>query len=117
MISHPQLALEAAIETVVLVLSAPGEYADHTRQASEVAVTERQIVELNLPTRPTKKSDSRSKNWNGDDSVELDAIPPNLLRQLVRDAIERHTTPERLASSRQQKHLNAMPHRPSCGSD
>ena len=39
MISHPQLALEAAIETAVLVLSAPGEYADHTRQASEVMRT------------------------------------------------------------------------------
>jgi hypothetical protein len=38
-ISHPQVALEAAIETVVLVLSAPGEYADHARQASEVVRT------------------------------------------------------------------------------
>jgi hypothetical protein len=36
------------------------------------------------------------KNWSGD-SVELDAIPPDLLRSLVRDAIERHITPHRLA--------------------
>jgi hypothetical protein len=61
-----------------------------------LAVTERQIVEWNLPTRPTKASDSRAKRWKGD-SVELDAIPPNLLRQLVRDAIERHISPARLA--------------------
>jgi hypothetical protein len=62
----------------------------------KLAVTERQIFEWNLPTRPTKASDSRAKRWKGD-SVELDAIPPNLLRQLVRDAIERHIAPERLA--------------------
>jgi hypothetical protein len=63
---------------------------------TKLAVTERQIVEWRLPTRSTKKTDSRAKRWKGD-SVELDAIPPNLLRQLVRDAIERHITPTRLA--------------------
>jgi hypothetical protein len=63
---------------------------------TKLAVTERQIVEWSLPTRPTKTSDSRAKRWKGD-SVELDAISPNLLRQLVRDAIEQHITPERLA--------------------
>ena len=62
----------------------------------KLAVTVRQIAEWHLPTRPTKASDSRSKRWAGD-SVELDAIPPDHLRQLVRNAIERHITPERLA--------------------
>jgi hypothetical protein len=62
----------------------------------KLAVTPWQIAEWNLPTRPTKASDSRAKHWAGN-SVELDAIPPDLLRQLVRDAIERHISPERLA--------------------
>ena len=62
----------------------------------KLAVTARQITEWHLPTRPTKASDSRSKHWAGD-LVELDAIPPDHLRQLVRNAIERHITPERLA--------------------
>jgi hypothetical protein len=62
----------------------------------KLAVTKAQIVQLKLPTRPTKKSDSRAKRWLGD-SVELDAIPPDYLRQLVRNAIERHISPERLA--------------------
>jgi hypothetical protein len=61
-----------------------------------LAVTEQQILDWNLPTRPTKKSDSRAKNWTGD-SVELDAIEPNRLRQIVREAIERHISPNRLA--------------------
>lgn len=54
-----------------------------------VAVLPRQIREWKLPTRPTKKSDSRAKSWNGP-SVELDAIPANRLRNLVRNSIEQH---------------------------
>ena len=54
-----------------------------------LAVTPEQIVEWNLPTRPTKKSDTRSKNF-GEISVELDAIEPNRLRRLVQQAIEQH---------------------------
>ena len=54
-----------------------------------VAVTPSQIKKWGLPTRPTKTTDSRSRNF-GDISVELDAIPPDQLRQLVQFAIERH---------------------------
>jgi hypothetical protein len=42
-----------------------------------------------LPTRPTKSTDPRSKNF-GAISVELDAIEPNQFRTLVQEAIERH---------------------------
>jgi hypothetical protein len=62
-------------------------YADVTFE--RVAVTPQQIEELSLPTRPTKKKDSRSKNFKGE-SVEVDAIPPHTLRELVRDCITRH---------------------------
>ena len=48
-----------------------------------------QIADLQLPTRPTKRTDSRSKGFS-DVSVELDAIPPDILRTLVRDTIELH---------------------------
>jgi hypothetical protein len=58
-----------------------------------VAVTERQIIELNLPTRPTKKTDSRSKKFKGE-SVEVDSIPSAILRQLARDRITRHIDPD-----------------------
>ena len=54
-----------------------------------IAVTEEQIDEWDLPTRPTKKSDTRSKAF-GDISVELDAIEPNRLRAIVQEAIEYH---------------------------
>jgi len=63
-----------------------------------IAVTPEQIVMLNLPTRPTKTTDSRSRDFIGK-SVEVDAIPPSLLRTFARDCIERHIDKNLLARS------------------
>jgi hypothetical protein len=60
-----------------------------------VAVTRDQIQGLKLPTRPTKESDSRSRNFEGE-SVEVDAIPPSTLRLMVRQCIEAHIDQEEL---------------------
>jgi hypothetical protein len=66
------------------------EFAPHAEIHFErVAVKVEQIEQWDLPTRPTKQSDSRSKNFKGD-SVEVDAIPPQQLRQLVHDCIVQH---------------------------
>jgi hypothetical protein len=54
-----------------------------------VAVTPEQIAEWDLPTRPTKKTDTRSKRFVGE-SLEVDAIDPDTLRDLVRECIEQH---------------------------
>jgi hypothetical protein len=54
-----------------------------------IAVTEEQIASMKLPSRPTKMADARAKDWVGG-SVELDAIPPQALRGLVRDCIGWH---------------------------
>lgn len=62
-----------------------------------VAVTPEQIEQYDLPTRPTKKTDSRAKGWIGG-SVELDAIPPAELREIVQWCIERHIDAEALAA-------------------
>lgn len=64
-----------------------------------LAVDREQIDEHQLPTRPTKTTDSRARKFMrqyGTGSVELDAIPPATLRGLVRDCIERHMDPGRL---------------------
>lgn len=58
-----------------------------------IAVTPAQIQAWNLPTRPTKKTDSRAKTFKGD-SVELDAIPAKKLRELVNDCIAQHIDQE-----------------------
>jgi hypothetical protein len=60
-----------------------------------VAVTRDQIQGLKLPTRPTKESDSRSRNFEGE-SVEVDAIPPSTLRLMVRQCIEAYIDREQL---------------------
>lgn len=54
-----------------------------------VAVNEKQIIDLDLQTRPTKKTDSRAKNFKGE-SVEVDAIHPDLLREMVEECITQH---------------------------
>jgi hypothetical protein len=54
-----------------------------------IAVSPEQISRWNLPTRPTKKTDTRSKKFQGE-SVEVDAITPRTLRSLVRECVDRH---------------------------
>ena len=60
---------------------------DYYATLERIAVTRQQITAWDLPTRPTKKTDSRSKSFKGP-SVELDAIPPAKLRQFAEQVIE-----------------------------
>jgi hypothetical protein len=60
-----------------------------------VAVTRQQVEQWNLPTRPTKMTDTRAKKFIAT-SVELDAIPAAQLRQLVKECIERHVDKRQL---------------------
>lgn len=60
-----------------------------------VAVTPDQIEEWSLPLRPTKKSDTRAKNFQGG-SVEVDAIPPAKLRELAEERIVQHVDEHQL---------------------
>ena len=58
-----------------------------------LSVTMAQIADLDLPSRPTKDTDTRARKFKaefGTASVELDAVHPDTLRQIVRDAIEQH---------------------------
>jgi hypothetical protein len=69
-----------------------------------IAVTPEQVQQWKLPTRPTKKTDSRSKTFAGE-SVELDAIPPTTLRTLVREAIEQHIDSAQLVATKRTERL------------
>ena len=66
-----------------------------------LAVNPDQIRNWDLPSRPTKKTDTRQKQFyerfgEGTPSVELDAIPPNDLRELVENAILNHIDHDQL---------------------
>jgi hypothetical protein len=79
-----------------------------------IGVTEGQIKAWNLPTRPTKATDTRAKNF-GDVSVELDAIRPDMLRQLVETYIENHLPKHqfdvlRAAEESERKLLDLLAH-------
>lgn len=54
-----------------------------------VAVLPWQIEEWSLPTRPTKRSDSRCRDFDGE-SVEVDAISPSRLREICEGVIVQH---------------------------
>ena len=66
-----------------------------------LAVTTEQIERYNLPTEPTKKKDTRARAFGDKPSVELDAIPTPILRDLVRSAIEKHIDPAALQVTRE----------------
>lgn len=79
------------------------EFAPEAEIAFErVAVTEAQIELLRLPTRPTKTTDSRARTFKGR-SVEVDAVPPAILRQWARKCIERHIDPIKLAAIKREE--------------
>ncbi len=67
---------------------------------ARLAVTERQIRDMSLPTRPTKRTDSRSAAFGDGESVEVDAIPPTVLRRIVSSAITRHIDQHQLDITR-----------------
>lgn len=85
-----------------------------------LAVTPEQIEQWQLPTRPTKASDPRSAAWSGGGSVEVDAITPTKLRELVEQAITQHIDQEalrltRLAEEQERAGLYALKGRHSQG--
>jgi hypothetical protein len=63
---------------------------DHVSDApidfTSLAITDKQIEEWDLPSRPAKKSDPEAHKFTGP-AVELDAIPPDRMMLLVENAI------------------------------
>jgi hypothetical protein len=70
-----------------------------------IAVTPAQIHTYDLPIRATKKKDPRSKQWGDQPSVELDALPAPVLRNLVKTCIERHIDQEEWAMAKTVEQL------------
>jgi hypothetical protein len=64
-----------------------------------LAVTPEQIELYELPTRPTKPTDSRSAQFSGE-SVEVDAIPAGELRRILDDFLADFHDPDELSRLR-----------------
>lgn len=54
------------------------------------ALTKDQVIEMGLPPAPTKATDSRTASWDGLGQVELDAVKPELLVEMVKTAIDEY---------------------------
>jgi hypothetical protein len=55
--------------------------------SERVALTADQIDWYDLPTAPAKASDKRSRSWTGGETCQLEALSPDDLATVVRDAI------------------------------
>ena len=62
----------------------------------QIAVTEQQITDWNLPTREPKRKSAADKKWPHGFACELDAIPPDQLRDLVETYINLHLPQDKL---------------------
>jgi len=62
-----------------------------------LGLTLEQVHAMHLPTRTPKRNTAADRRWPHDIAAELDAIPPDDLRELVRDAIEHHLPAHQLA--------------------
>ena len=63
---------------------------------TRLAVSEGQIKAWSLPTRAPKRESTADRRWPYDYACELDAIEPDRLRSIVRDAIRRHMSDDHL---------------------
>ena len=73
-----------------------------------LALDHEQVVRLDLPTRPLKTTDSRAPKFlktYGDVAAELDALSPEVLRELTDEAISRHGNRRQLAALKRQEQL------------
>ncbi|MDE1827409.1 MAG: hypothetical protein KGH83_07460, partial [Thaumarchaeota archaeon] len=65
-------------------------YGSHAR-VKRIALTYQQVRQFGLEPMPTKLNDSRQKEYSlqyGNQCWELDALPPNELQNIIRDAIK-----------------------------
>jgi hypothetical protein len=65
----------------------------------QLGVTVEQIRDMRLSTRPPKRSAPADRAWPHAFACELDAIPPDTLRDLVEGALLRHISPAALRAA------------------
>ena len=66
---------------------------------TRLGVTLEQIRDWSLPTRAPKRTSAADRRWPHDFACELDAIEPDVMRSLVRDAIRQHVPDEELRAT------------------
>lgn len=78
-----------------------------TVEFERVALVEGQVRTFDLPTAPAKASDSRSKSWTGG-TCQLEALPPDQIATILREAIERRIDWDQLGDDQQAEEHDRM---------
>jgi hypothetical protein len=74
-----------------------GEYYGVLVVFNSLGLTADQVQDMGLPTRPAKRRTTADQCWPHAFAAELDAMPPDTLRNMVRLAIEQHLPADQLA--------------------
>jgi len=61
-----------------------------TVEVKRIALTDDQIAEYDLPGVPAKDTDSRTAGWSGGDVVEMDAMEPDTMKEIIDTEIKTH---------------------------
>lgn len=96
---------ESLAEDVWAFLSkdAPGLVVRHEQRnlLVRVALTEQHVSAFDLPTAPPKKTSSRTKNWSGSATCQLEALRPDDLRRVVVGTVLEYMDSEILDADRE----------------
>lgn len=75
-------------------------------EVTKIALTMEQVEQYNPPPNPAKLTDSRAQGYidkHGAESWEVDALPPEVLHQLVEEAILEHLDDEKMDTIKTQE--------------
>ncbi|MFC4671694.1 hypothetical protein ACFO5X_24295 [Seohaeicola nanhaiensis] len=93
---------ESVAEDVAAFVAADRPWATVEVNFERIALTRNQVRDFDLPTAPPKATDSRSKSWDGG-TCQLEALPPNMIAEILRAAIERHLDHDQLETDRERE--------------
>lgn len=79
---------DSLVEDVMDFLEKDGPDVARIAIFERVALTPYQAEGYGLPTAPPKKTSSRTKNWSGNATCQLEALPPHVLLQEVVRRVE-----------------------------
>jgi hypothetical protein len=70
---------------------------------NRVALTEWQVDHYGLPTAPPKETSSRTRNWKGSRTCQLEALPPDILKRRVVGTVEGYLDGDTLEAGRKEE--------------
>src|SRR5690606_17566023 len=102
-----QSIFDSVAEDVTAFVEQDRPWATVSVEFVRVALTAQQVREYDLPTAPAKSSDTRSKKWAGG-TCQLEALPPNMIADILRSAIFDHIDFDRLDEAREQERIDRL---------